>query len=262
MAISEGLEAYVFHNLSPHADDIALQADQIREAQELLGRLGLESEKVGLHLNAKKKEHDALGTHGGTSLKLVDDIKYLGARMQSTEKDIKVRKALAWKALLDLKKIWTSSLPKKLKLWYFQAAIETILLYGSETWILTAAQAKSLNGCYTRILRIAQNVNWKAHMTNTELYGNLPKISEKVESKRAGHCYRHQELPASRGSYGSQLKHGKPSRGRPIKTIVRLMMDDAGVETTDELASCMNSRDVWGVRHRDCLKHPLGSMSE
>ena len=53
--------------------------------------------------------------------------------MQSTEKIIKVRKALAWKALHDMKKIWTSQLPKGLKLRFFHAAIEIILLYGCES---------------------------------------------------------------------------------------------------------------------------------
>ena len=181
--------------------------------------------------------------------------------MQSTDKNFKVRKALAWKALHDMKKIWKSSLSKKLKLRYFQAAIETILLYGSGTWTLTATQTKSLDGCYTRMLRMAQDVKWKAHMMNTELYGNLPKVSEKVRLKRlslAGHCYRHPELPASRVML-LEPKHGKPSRGRPIKTMVKTMKEDAGVETTDELASCMNNRDVWRVRHRAHLKQPLES---
>ncbi len=53
-------------------------------------------------------------------------------------KDIKVRKALAWEILHDMKTIWRSNLSKILKLRYFTAAIETILLYGSETWTLTA----------------------------------------------------------------------------------------------------------------------------
>ena len=81
-----------------------------------------------------------------------------------------------------------------------------------------------------------------------------------VRSKRlslAGHCHRHPMLPASRVML-REPKHGKPSRGRPIKTMVK-MMEDAGVEMTDELVSCMNIRDVWRVLHHARLKQPLGS---
>ena len=56
-----------------------------------------------------------------------------------------------------MKKIWTSQLPKGLKLRFFHAAIETILLYGCESWTHNKAMTKSINGCYTRMLRMEQN---------------------------------------------------------------------------------------------------------
>ena len=68
-----------------------------------------------------------------------------------------------------MKKIWTSQLPKGLKLRFFHAAIETILLYGCESWTLNKAMTKSTNGCYTTMLRMAQNVSWRDHITNLEL---------------------------------------------------------------------------------------------
>ena len=82
---------------------MALLSDQIREAQVLLSRVKPECGKEGLHLNSTKTEyivfnigdHDALMTNYGMFLYLVEDFKYLGARMQSAEKDIKLRKALA-----------------------------------------------------------------------------------------------------------------------------------------------------------------------
>ena len=65
----------------------------------------MESEciKVGLGLNAKKTEvmtynipeHDPLRTVTGDVLKEVADFKYLGSWVESTEADIKIRKALA-----------------------------------------------------------------------------------------------------------------------------------------------------------------------
>lgn len=62
-----------------------------------------------LKLNAKKTEviaynilpdHSALITTGGTVLKEVNDFKYLGTWMNSTEQDLKVRKTLTGKLLI------------------------------------------------------------------------------------------------------------------------------------------------------------------
>ena len=59
---------------------------------------------------------------------------------------------------------------------------------------------KSLDGVYTRMLRMALNVSWKQHITNEELYGDLPKVTSKIAMQRlklAGHCVRHPEEIAS-----------------------------------------------------------------
>ena len=65
--------------------------------------------------------------------KVVNNFKYLGAWMSSSSKDFEIRKALAWQACHKLKKLWNSKLKRKLKIRTFQATIESILLYGSET---------------------------------------------------------------------------------------------------------------------------------
>jgi hypothetical protein len=95
------------------ADDISLLCNQIQQAQQLLLRVETECNKVGLGLNAKKTEvmtynipeHNSLRTIAGEMLKEVDDFKYLGSWVESTEADIKVRKALAWRALNKMSSI-------------------------------------------------------------------------------------------------------------------------------------------------------------
>lgn len=39
---------------------------------------------------------------------------------------------------------------------------------------------KMLDGTYTRHLGMALDVSWTEHMTNTELYGDLVKVSQKI----------------------------------------------------------------------------------
>ena len=163
--------------------------------------------------------------------------------MQSTEADIRTRKALAWKACNNLNNIWRSNLTKNIKVKLFQATVESVLLYGSEIWTVTNKIDKSLDGCYTRILRRALNVSWKDHITNKELYGDLPKITTGISKRRlqfAGHCKR------SEGKVISELvtwrpTQGRRSPGRPTKTfVVDLFHQDTGF-TTHEIEACMHA---------------------
>ena len=76
----------------------------------------------------------SLQTIDGTELEKKDDFKYLA---DSSEKDIEIRKALAWKAINDMSKVWKSSMNTELKKKFFVATAESILLYGCEAWTLT-----------------------------------------------------------------------------------------------------------------------------
>ena len=191
-------------------------------------RVETECAKVGLRLNAKKTEvitynilpdHSPLITTGGIALKVVNDFKYLGSWVNSSEQDLKVRKALAWRALNGMACVWKSNLPRNIKLSFFYATVESVLLYGCETWTLKPAIQKSLDGCYTRMPRAVLNINQNVHVTNKHLYGGLPGLSEKVAARRmrlAGHCQRHRKLPASRLVLWEPT-HGHRSRGRPTQ---------------------------------------------
>ena len=94
----------------------------------------VEAESVGLYINEKKTEmmhygHTctvSLNAKSGSKIKEVDNFKYLGAWMASTEKYVKVRKALAWKVCRKTE-ICKSSLQKSIKI--FTATVESVLLY-------------------------------------------------------------------------------------------------------------------------------------
>ena len=235
------------------ADDIALISGEIQQAQELLQRVEKSVGKVGLKMNVGKTKfmsfnhkNTIIKTNNGTDLEEVDDFKYLGAWMASTEKDIKFRKAAAWRACNKLSKIWKSALPRSLKLRFFTATVESVLLYGCETWTLSSKLAKGLDGLYTRMLRTVLNVHWSQHITNKILYGDLPKLSEKIRRRRtrfAGHCSRSREEPVS------NLIHWLPKRGRrkpgkPALTYINVLKEDTGL-LAEELRSAMEDRKIW-----------------
>ena len=145
------------------ADDIALLANALAQAETLLHSLERAAAGIGLHVNANKMEYMCFNQTGdisilnGSSLKLVDKFTYLGSSVSSTETDIDTRLTMVWTAINRLSVIWKSDLTDKIKRSFFQAAIVLILLYGCTTWTLTKCMEKKLDGNYTRILRAILN---------------------------------------------------------------------------------------------------------
>ena len=166
---------------------------------------------------------------------------------QTTRKiKLKVKKALAWKSCNKLNKVWQSSLSKYLKLRTFLALVEPFFLYGSETWTLTKSLQKSIDGIYTRLLRIILNVSQSEHLTNSKLYRNLPKISEKIRLRKlkfSGHCVRHPKEIASTLILW-QPSQGRLNRGKKRMTYVDNPMKETNMERVEELRPLMLDRDT------------------
>ena len=147
------------------ADDNALITEDMNQAQELLTRVEIESCKIGLNYTTLEVIHynqvnsvPVLAKDGST-IKTVDNFKYLGAWMLSSGKDFLVRKALAWSACHKLRKVWKSNLSEEIKKRLFLTTLELIALYGSETWSVDKTLCKRLDACYTRMLRMAMNIS-------------------------------------------------------------------------------------------------------
>ena len=247
------------------ADDIALLSEEIQQAQELLSRVETPEGKVGLRMNASKTKYMSFNhkisiqTNDGTKLENVTDFKYLGALMESSEKDVKVSKAAAWRACGKLNKIWKSTLPRGFKQRLFAATVESVLLYGCEAWTVTPKLSKDFDGCYTRLFKTEFNVSWKQHITNKELYGSLPKVSEKIRDRRlrfAGHCCRSTEEPISRLLLW-RPKRGKRKADRPtIITYTDVLQQDTGLETPDMRTAMLDGSVCGGplqFEHRSRL---------
>ena len=91
-------------------------------------------------------------------------------------------KQKAWKALNDMRKIWRSNMPREVKLPFFLATVVSVL-YGCEASTLTPSLEKSLNGCYTGMLRTGLNVSWQDHVTTRRC---MVRSQEWVTRSRCG----------------------------------------------------------------------------
>ena len=71
--------------------------------------------------------------------------------------------------------------------------VEPIILYGSEIWMLPSKLERKLDRTYTNMLRFAQDLSWRDHLTKEAIYSNLIPVSSFVMANRlqfSGHSYR------------------------------------------------------------------------
>ena len=156
------------------------------------------------------------------------------------------------------KSVWKSNVSNELKTRLFIATVESVLLYGCESWTFTSALERSLDGCYTRMLRAALNISWQSFVPNEELYGTLPRISDKVAWRRlglAGHCFRHKELLAGELVLWEPT-HGRRGRGRPSATFIDTLKRDLGTDDKLVLEVCMTNQEDWRARRAARLRPP------
>ena len=113
---------------------------------------------------------------------------------------------------------------------FFQAAVVSILLYGSTTWTLTKRLEKKLDGNYTRILRAILNKSWRQHPTKHLLYGHLPPITKTIQIRRtrhAGHYWRSRDDLIMDVLLWTPT-YGRAKAGRPARTYIQQLCEDTG----------------------------------
>ena len=105
-------------------------------------------------------------------------------------------------------------------------------------------------------------MSWKDHKTNIELYGNLPTLSSTIRQRRmrfTGHCLRANNQPAEKLLFWSPYD-GKTQRGGGYKTFSKMLQEDTGLKSHNELRTLMGDRDLWKVRVENSLDYvsPMG----
>ena len=115
-------------------DDIAFIANIPTQAESLLHSMEWAESGIVLHVNAEKTKYMCVNQRGNISPLNGDPLN-----------DINMRLAKAWKTNDTLSVIWKSDLTDNLKRSFFEAAVVSILLYGSTTWTLTKCMEKKLD---------------------------------------------------------------------------------------------------------------------
>ena len=122
--------------------------------------------------------------------------------------------------LNKLDKIWKSKLKIKLIIQFFRSTVESVMLYGAESWTLTNEICRRLDGTCARMLRAVLGFTWRDRITNNDLYGILSKITAVLSVRRLrfiGHMWRRKEELVCQVLMW-EPKQGTRKRGRPAIT--------------------------------------------
>ena len=155
-----------------------------------------------------------------------------------------------------MKNIWFSkSISIGMKIRLFQASCISILLYGSETWILTQKLMNSIDSFATNCYRIMLGIKRIDHVTNKEVYNKVRqgKLSQKVAKRQLtwiGHMLRRDkdELIKIYGLYEPNQSLGRAKRGKLKENYISAI---AGLRNKDikmnaaEITRTAQDREKW-----------------
>ena len=118
----------------------------------------------------------------GNPVDSVSTFTYLGSQQSSDgycRPDVRRRITLASSVMSSLDCIWKERrLPLSIKIRFYLALVQSILLYASETWTLTSAYAKSLVAFHMKCQRTILRITWRQFVRNSEISAltGLPAI--------------------------------------------------------------------------------------
>jgi hypothetical protein len=255
------------------ADDIALCEGILERAQTQLDQTAKQAKLVGLEVNIKKTEaftnQDIIHRNQskpknleleGQRIEWVNNFKYLGSMIRSSETDISVRKAQAWASFWKMKDIFRSNtLPIRLKKEIFQAACLSILLYGCESWIITTQLEKSLNSFAANCYRIMLNIKRLDKVSNEKLFqmvGVDPLVLtvQRRQLRFVGHSLRkalrenEKHLISEYVLYKPNERLGKHKQGQPkmlYPTYIGKIINRDTPPTIEEITRAACNKTTW-----------------
>ena len=163
-----------------YADDTTLMAESEEELKNLLIKVKVESEKVGLKLSIQKTKIMASGSItswqiDGETVETVADFFWRGWGSKITadgdcSHEIKRRLLLGRKVMTNLDSIFKSrdiTLPTKVHL--VKAMVFLVVMYGCESWTIKKAECQRTDAfelwCWRRLLRVP----WTARRYNQSI---------------------------------------------------------------------------------------------
>ena len=245
-----------------YADETALIADSEEGLQRLLDLVLDASSDEGLEINCKKtfcmvvlKERQPPTCNlicNGTGIEQANSFNYLGSMLTSDgrcEKEIIRRIGMAktsFNQMSPLLKDRTLSIPLKVRL--LKCFIWSVLLYGCESWTLSAALTRNIEATEMWIYRRMIRVSYTAHETNISVLQRmgqerqLLRTIKERQTRFTGHIIRKGELE---DLILAGKVQGKKARGGQRLLFLNQVMENTGLTSP---------RTIWDAARNRTLK--------
>ena len=125
---------------------------------------------------------------------------------------------------------------KKTRIELYNTLAPPVLLYGSETWTITARDARRITEAEMKYMRITTGYTWTDHKTNTQITTELkvtPILEKLLVYKRRWIQHVNRMLPRNRlprimqhYSPAGRRNYGRFDRGHPLCLYYLLIMAD------------------------------------
>ena len=130
----------------------------------------------------------------------------------------------------------------------FRARIEPILFYGAQTWAITATLAKTMDSCYTRMLRKALGWKFRDRKSSEEIYKGMEKPSKFVQKRRiefVGHCICSDNQPMGKFYFWEAAQQPLcKGKGRKM-TYEKLILSDLPDMELQEIVIAARNSEEW-----------------
>ena len=232
-------------------DDIALRSENLKNLVLALPYLESNGSKVGLVIISANpvcdnQEHPSIIFLKSLNIvsKEANNFKYLESYVSGGKKYFATGNAWTWITCNNLHTIWMSKLCEKIKITFFKACIETVLLYGYEKWMVSKQLQKWLNWTYTRCLMRVKNNEWTQHCTLDQIYDKLTMISDDAKARKT-------RFPAHYFKVKDEVNHDlifynllHRQRGRKPLAYPEIHVRDTNLPSY-ELKTVMEDRDYY-----------------
>ena len=247
-----------------YADDTALIADSEEGLQRLLDLVLDASSDDGLEINCKKtfcrvvsKERQPPTCNlvcNGTGIEQVNSFNYLGSidvdiRWKVRERDQKAYRNMAKTSFNQMSPVLKGrklSIPLKVRL--PKCFIWSVLLYGCESWTLSAALTRNIEATEMWFYRRMLRVSYTAHETNISVLQRmgqerqLLRTIKERQTRFTGHIIRRGELE---DLILAGKVQGKKARGGQRLLFLNQVMENTGLTSP---------RTIWDAARNRTLK--------
>ena len=203
-------------------------------------------------------------------LDVIHDFVYLGSAISDTlslDAELNRRNSKAATTTTRLtKKAWNNSkLTVHTKIQIYRGCVVSTLLYGSESWTLSARQERKLNAFHMRCLRRILNITWQDKVANNTVLErdgctSMFTLLKQRRKRWLGHVVRMDDGRIPKDLLYGELVQGKRPTGRPqlrFKDVCKRDLKPSNIDQNYWEATALK-RSAW----RQTVQNGLSNFEE